>query len=117
MELGILKDVFINWAKKHQQFNYNKYTKRLTIHGKHFEELHEPLQQTLVLSFLDQIGISICVAPVLSFEHWAVVVLTNDVPKKISILYEHPDKDKSLTSRFEAMKFGINWYVEYLNKG
>ena len=115
MELGNLTSAFVRWAKNHEKINYNKSTKRLVVQGKHFDDIYEPFQQSLVLTFLDQIGITICVAPMDSLNEWCVVVLSSNIPSKISVLYEHKDKNNVLTSRFLATKFGIEWYVNYLN--
>ena len=115
MDLGNQKDAFIRWASKHEKFNYNKYTKKLIIHGKYFEELHEPLQFVILTEYLDQKGIWILVDPIDNPNWWTVKILGKGLMSEFDEIYQLPLEDESLTSRFLAIKHGIEYAFDFLN--
>lgn len=115
MELGKLKDEFYKWASKRTPFTYNKYTKRLICHGKHFEELVEPLQLSIITSFLDEKKVWIIVNPVDNPEWWTYQILMEDLMAPFYQAYVLPLEDEILTSRFLANQAAINKAIELLN--
>lgn len=116
MELGNLKYEFYKWASKRTPFNYNKYTKRLVCHGKHFEDLVEPLQHSIIISFLDYKNVWIIVNPVDNPEWWTYQILMEDISAPFYQAYVLPLDDESLTSRFLVNQAAIIKAIELLTK-
>lgn len=116
MDLGKLKPKFERWAQVRVPFHYNKYTKRLTLHGKLFEEIAEPLQLQVFTEFLDQYKVWIVVTPVDNPEWWSYKILMPDIMAPFFISYELPLEDESLTTRFMATQAAVKKAIELLSE-